>query len=678
MKTLIWKELRENLKVALLGLALLTFILVENYRDAAGMYAELAKGQGNWNIASAEPLLSGSVTTSVGFIAALLGAVLGWLQIHNERHRDLWAFLVHRPLSRSKIFAAKATAGLALYTAAAGLPVLGFIGMVWMPGHIAAPFEWAMVLPILAFFLSGYVYYFAGMLTSLRQARWYASRGLGLGAALVVSLGLSNAPEFGRVLVFLLAGTAILGTAAWGSFLSNGCYAGQPSLGRRALAGALTVGALVIVGLALALLTSAGPQSADDWSRYQVTRDGRVYEMAQHVGEPLEIKELNGAPLLDPKTGHPITPANFNHLLAQQRGVQPSFDRPGTPPRREGGGFQQTGHYVSLGWQTSDTLWYLTWDRQLLGYDITSRRFIGSMGPGGFTPGKATGTTRFSRSPEQVWNDEYNPAATEQTFQTRDAVYAIDFEHRTARRLFQAQTNDPVGAALDISLGESKWDYTFVVTRNQVYLLTPDGKIVWQVPNHPGLPEYCSLAISFLEPSNHFVLSFHANQPLEATNLLPSHYVWIAAGQGAITNCDLPTKHMTHTIGWTQKTIAVALPPAFFPAFGWLYGNGAWRLIGALQSARWMGLLLGAACAGAGWWLGRRGRFSVGAQLKWFIFHLITGLPGLLGFLAVQEWPAREPCPDCKRPRLVDREECEYCGAGFAPPARNGTEIFES
>jgi len=53
-------------------------------------------------------------------------------------------------------------------------------------------------------------------------------------------------------------------------------------------------------------------------------------------------------------------------------------------------------------------------------------------------------------------------------------------------------------------------------------------------------------------------------------------------------------------------------------------------------------------------------------------------LPGLLGFLCAQEWPAREPCPDCKKPRLVHREKCEYCGADFAPPPKNGTEIFES
>ena len=66
-----------------------------------------------------------------------------------------------------------------------------------------------------------------------------------------------------------------------------------------------------------------------------------------------------------------------------------------------------------------------------------------------------------------------------------------------------------------------------------------------------------------------------------------------------------------------------------------------------------------------------------------------SGAPGLGGvpsalrhprfadFLSVQEWPARETCPDCKKLRVVDREHCEHCGADFAPPEKNGTEMFE-
>jgi hypothetical protein len=46
--------------------------------------------------------------------------------------------------------------------------------------------------------------------------------------------------------------------------------------------------------------------------------------------------------------------------------------------------------------------------------------------------------------------------------------------------------------------------------------------------------------------------------------------------------------------------------------------------------------------------------------------------------LALQEWPALVRCPSCSRPRRVDRERCEHCGAAHAPPAADGTEVFET
>ena len=99
----------------------------------------------------------------------------------HERQRDLWAFLVHRPATRTQIFLGKILAGVTLYLLAAGLPLAVYL--IWMltPGHVAAPLEWAMLQPAAVLFLSGILYYFAGLLTGLRQARWYASRALGLG-----------------------------------------------------------------------------------------------------------------------------------------------------------------------------------------------------------------------------------------------------------------------------------------------------------------------------------------------------------------------------------------------------------------------------------------------------------------------------------------------------------------
>ena len=86
--------------------------------------------------------------------------------------------------------------------------------------------------------------------------------------------------------------------------------------------------------------------------------------------------------------------------------------------------------------------------------------------------------------------------------------------------------------------------------------------------------------------------------------------------------------------------------------------------------------VVGLICIPMGLWLGRRYRFSAGAQAGWAVFNLLFGLPGVLAMLCVYEWPAREPCPNCQKSRMVDRTECEHCGAPFPPPKPNGTEIL--
>ena len=91
-----------------------------------------------------------------------------------------------------------------------------------------------------------------------------------------------------------------------------------------------------------------------------------------------------------------------------------------------------------------------------------------------------------------------------------------------------------------------------------------------------------------------------------------------------------------------------------------------------------LSLSAGFFCALAGWWLGQRHNLSIGARVGWSLFLFVCGIPGLLTFLSVQEWPAREKCPGCGKLRAVDREECEHCGAKFHASEPNGTEVFET
>ncbi len=227
MKTLIRKELREHFKWGAVGVVRWTALLL----FAAQSYSALLRNLDPSRLEGLQPLNS---LSEAGWLCAILGLLLGWFQTHNETHHELWAFLVHRPITQSKIFFGKIIAGITLYVLAAGLPLLGFIVWVATPGHVAAPFEWSMVLPVASHFLAGLVYYFAGMLTALRKARWYATRGLGIGVALLSSgTVLSVERPWDFLIVFVCA--AILALAVWGAFHSSGHYETQPRPGKLGL-----------------------------------------------------------------------------------------------------------------------------------------------------------------------------------------------------------------------------------------------------------------------------------------------------------------------------------------------------------------------------------------------------------------------------------------------------------
>ena len=310
MKKLILKELREHFKVAAIGLAVLTLILFQTFTVSSTQLQQAAFG-GQSQSDALQPLLASTVLAGVSFFCAIFGTLLGYLQIHAERHPDLWAFLVHRPIARTKILQSKILAGLILYALGAALPLLGLVIVARIPGNVAAPFEWAMALPLLAIFFVGIVYYFAGLLTGLRRARWYASRGFGLGPAILASVSVFIFGEFWQALIVIIVAAVLLAAAVWGSFQTGGHYRNQPLPGKLSLTAACTAAVVVLLAMlfiqAEALLSSRGYI----YSRYQMTKDGNIYKVTQHGFDDSEIVDLSGKPLLDEKTGKKIKPAEF-------------------------------------------------------------------------------------------------------------------------------------------------------------------------------------------------------------------------------------------------------------------------------------------------------------------------------------------------------------------------------
>jgi hypothetical protein len=670
MKTLIQKDLRENLKVALIGFAIFSLMLLGAYLSGiASLNALLAGNRYQQATNALQPLLAPLLLQEAAFFCAIFGAALGWLQTRNEAHRDLWAFLIHRPVTRTEIFWGKSIAGLCLYFLGAGLPLVVLVLVARTPGHVAAPFEWAMVLPLFSFVLSGVAFYFAGMLTGLRQARWYGSRGFGLGLALAASFGALSVYEFWQYSILFAIVVVALAAAVWGCYETGGFYRGQPVIGRLATILAMAAGSggvlFVVVGLLFVLVVNPLTQHPSVYSNYQMTREGVVYKVTSRDNVITEIVDLDGHPLLDPKTGRTMERQEFQKHFSYGGSVSSRFQG---NQIRYGSGLG--GNFFNLVQVTDKTLWYLDRHGKLTGYDGRTRRYIGSLDPHGLGGTSMSGP--FLTQPYYYYNpyDETSP----KTLATAKAVYQADFKARALKPIFAVTNDDEIGGCMALRgmYGGGLEEIMLVTTRKSIFVLDSDGHSMFKLPYQPGYSEYPQVAINRLDlmsgSTNSFAVwfypDFQANQKMDWK--LPLHVLWLSSEGAVSKSADLPVLRGPDFTPWPDKAVTALLPTAAHVTFDRKIYE-PWNLLG---------LALGVVCAVIGWRLARRHNYSTGACFGWTVFIFLLGVVGLLAFLCVQEWAAREECPHCKKLRAVDREACEHCNSPFSPPEKNGTEIF--
>src|SRR5262249_11107845 len=103
--------------------------------------------------------------------APFAALVIGLAQTLPERSGDRWAWLVHRPVSRTTLFAAKVLAGILAYLLAYGAPLAAAVSWNASPGHVAAPFLVPMAWPALIDVAGGLVTYFTAVLVGMRATR---------------------------------------------------------------------------------------------------------------------------------------------------------------------------------------------------------------------------------------------------------------------------------------------------------------------------------------------------------------------------------------------------------------------------------------------------------------------------------------------------------------------------
>lgn len=659
MKTLFFKELREHRVLGVLGLVFFIILFLYTSSQSHMTAREVVQNQSHSDssLSRLQPLVTTDYMLHIGALCAFFGGVIGWMQIHSERHRDLWGYLIHRPVTPSLIFTAKVAAGLLIYAMGAGIPLLCFVLWVRQPGSIAAPFEWAMALPSAALFLAGIACYFAVMLIGLRAVRWHGSRILPLGAAVtsLTACGGMFDPSVTFIIIFLCVGILVL--AAWGAFQTHGQYTGQPAAAKAALMTSLTIGiSMVMMFVATFIFSALHSQNRHEWTAHQVGKDGTLYRSTRSANL-FKVEDADGKPVLN-NEGRPLEQEEFGKYLAFNYSCYVSTNKGQItwPPHNK---------FFRYWKGTPTALWYY-WHRydRLVGYDIGSRQIIGSIGPEGFS--KELAGERFAGPGSR----NYPPSSTH--LHTEKAVYAVDVRGNSAQEIFKSDTSDPVMEISIIGLANMP-DNVMVITKKAVRLLKVNGGEVASIPYEPGYPDYPQVSLALLEQTNHFVLSldpdYQKNKQLAGK--MPIHYFWFDRENGVTKKMERPSRDINEEVPTMIGVLmSVSMPPCF----------AILMISSENELNKFLPLVLAYALISTaiGFWLCRRHRLSSKEQILSLSFILATGLPGLIAHICARDWPTKEKCNVCGKQRNVEHEHCEHCQAPFPAPERNGVEIFET
>lgn len=668
MTAMVWKELRENAKWAALGLLAVAVAM------AFALHNVATTAYGNPYVGLAAPTFQ----VSTVFGAAAIGLLLGMMQVFPEVRPDHWAFLVHRPISAARIFLSKIVAGLLMLALSVLIPLAGALVWARMPGHIAAPFDWRLGLPGVADTFAGAAYYFAGVLIARRQARWLGSRILVLGTAIVGSIFACALSDFWQAAMAAIGMDLIAGAAAFGTFTRGGHYEPQPKLAKLALGTSVALGLLLLGTACIGLISELLPQQTYTWTNYQVDRQGRIVRLTQ-IGQTAVVTDLEGNIRPDYRT------SDYRYFL---RGA--SVWLPGSRQEAD----RELALAIDRSYRTSTRFffivpshlgkywYYVTNERDLVGYDPASRRLIGRIALDGFVLPPNRPDRPFEGILMSAWGGDGLL-----TFDT--GVYRLHEEDLRVDPMFIPPPGEVVYSAAQAIWAPDPEPGSplahVVATQQALYIIDAHDQIVrLTVPAHTSV--YRSATVYRLPDGSRYLLLCQPYWP--AHRGAPSTAIEYSTDGTLVSEQDLPAPNEPgpRSPDWETSVLLVVPPAGMFGIviIDWVaQGNAFWHGLmneGLHQAVLGTGFLLAGSVISAllTAWLARRYAFTRRRAIGWTVGNLLLGFLGLLAMLAILDWPALVPCPACGRRRRIDRENCEHCAAPFPAPKADGTEIFDA
>jgi hypothetical protein len=174
---LAYKEFRETLPIAALGLAALMFLALDamGYSPAPNL---LGQNQGG-----GIPFFFDSFTQRFGLAATGIALALGFWQSLGDFWGDAQLFVLHRPIARRSVYATKVAVGLTVYLACTLVPLAIYTWWAATPGTHASPFEWSMIKTVCTTWIQTTAIYLGAFLSGIRPAAWLGTRLAPLAAA---------------------------------------------------------------------------------------------------------------------------------------------------------------------------------------------------------------------------------------------------------------------------------------------------------------------------------------------------------------------------------------------------------------------------------------------------------------------------------------------------------------
>jgi len=681
MKTIIWKELRENLKWSVLALLCLTL---------AEIYVLSLQRDGGRDLYYNLTVCSSAFLMVTSFGCSVVGAALGAIQILPELRRDQWAALLHRPVTRSVIFFGKVCAGLLLYFLAATPPLLASVAYVAAPGQFPGPLVPGMILPAASDLFLGLTFYFAALLVSLSRGPWSGSRGL---------LGLSLLPVFVSHMmtrwIFLLPVLAslILMAAAWGAMMSNGLVSDRPKVGRFSFVLVTLVAAstaVILFDLALFLLPSAvsQPPSISSHRDLELTREGKLLVQSWHDdGSEASLTDVHGQPVTDERYA-----GNNRPMLYRFTTIDWDFESShGSIDAYLAQHPRNLRNYVEPADSNQNNNvenWYLLTSRNYFaGYDKLSRRCVAICDIGGFHLPGATPKPFPARLESALWNS-WPPYL----YWSDGQLYGLDFAERSMAPLFNTRSARIHGAEL-IGANPGRPSYIGVALDKEIRILDLRGNPLLTIPYAHDPRTWLQVSLATVPSADRIFVSYEPQNflptPTSGSEANPSFVDEINLQGNILHSSTIPPTHIDPiSPSWAAQVATLTLPfgpAALYTAFSRVFPSedtvidSIYQLPSLRLPVSRLAILFAVSAAlgiFAFVWARKAGHPKEKARL-WTAFVFIFGLPGFITFRLAADWPARVRCPICSTKRSLDAEECPGCHAAWAPPERNGTEIFD-